>query len=161
MQCLEHVDVCWCVTPHGEPLKGTLIRGTQPKCNFRQARNRARDRADSTAEADLVLEELMMQIGSFDEDEPADLDTQENGIATHEVPQVSRCEALGAQCDSQGKFLPAQCDRDLCWCVDESGNQLPQTNSFRKGEQLCCMFRYFLYSFVSAICRRVLQCRRR
>lgn len=74
VQCLEHVGVCWCVTPQGEPLKGTLTRGAEPECNFRQARNRANDRSDFASEADLVLEELMMQIGSFDdEDEPEDL----------------------------------------------------------------------------------------
>ncbi|EFA05918.2 zonadhesin isoform X2 [Tribolium castaneum] len=131
VQCLEHVGVCWCVTPQGEPLKGTLTRGAQPLCNFRQARNRAEDRAD-TSEADLVLEELMMQIGSFDdEEEPSDLDEP------LEVPSNTRCEALGGQCDTTGKFLPTQCEEETCWCVDEAGNQLLHTNTFKKGEITC------------------------
>lgn len=50
----------------------------------------------------------------------------------------SRCEVLGAQCDKDGKFLPTQCDKDLCWCVDESGNQLPTSSIFKKGKIICC-----------------------
>lgn len=53
VQCLEHVGVCWCVNPQGEPLKGTLTRGAEPECNFRQARNKASDRSDVVSEADL------------------------------------------------------------------------------------------------------------
>lgn len=53
IQCLEHVGVCWCVTPNGEPLKGTLTRGAEPECNFRQARHRASNRIDVASEADL------------------------------------------------------------------------------------------------------------
>lgn len=65
----------------------------------------------------------MMQIGSFDEEE---------------ITITTRCQALEAQCDQHGKFLPMQCNNeDLCWCVDEAGNQLPLTNSFKKGEQQC------------------------
>lgn len=95
----------------------------------------------------------MMQIGSFDneEPEPEDLEAKENNIAAHELPQNSRCQALGAQCDAQGKFLPTQCDQDICWCVDEAGNQLPQTSSFNKGEQLCCKFLVVNYYGVSLL----------
>ncbi|XP_019877040.1 balbiani ring protein 3 [Aethina tumida] len=140
VQCLEHVGVCWCVTPQGEPLKGTLTRGAEPECNFRQARNRANDRSDFASEADLVLEELMMQIGSFDdEDEPEDLKAEDrnNDIMNWDYKTTTRCEALGGQCDEYGKFLPTQCEEDTCWCVDEAGNQLPQTSTFPRGERVC------------------------
>ncbi|XP_045483161.1 balbiani ring protein 3-like [Harmonia axyridis] len=135
VQCLEHVGVCWCVTPQGNPLKGTLTRGAEPDCNFRQARNRAQNRADFTSDADLVLEELMMQMGSIsDIDEPSDLDRDES---INEGLITSRCEELGGQCDANKKFLPQQCEEDICWCVDEAGNQLPQTSTFRRGERTC------------------------
>lgn len=42
VQCLEHVGMCWCVSPNGKLLSGTLTRGTEPECNFREARNRKR-----------------------------------------------------------------------------------------------------------------------
>lgn len=135
IQCLEHIEVCWCVTPQGEPLKGTLIKGTQPICNFRQARNRARDRLDDHDHDDddeIVLEELLMQLGSFNEE------LDEMPVTTNRP--ITRCEALGALCDQYGQFTPMQCSEGLCWCVDEAGNQLPLTSSFQKGEQHCGMF---------------------
>ncbi|XP_017786716.1 PREDICTED: balbiani ring protein 3-like [Nicrophorus vespilloides] len=136
VQCLDHVGVCWCVNPQGEPLKGTLTRGAQPECNFRQARNRARDRSDLGSDADLVLEELLMQLGNLQATDDDEEDEAEVGISW-ELPLKSRCEALGKQCDREGKFLPAQCEQDVCWCVDEAGNQLPNTNTFKHGEHLC------------------------
>lgn len=78
----------------------------------------------------------MMQLGDFDMDD--DQEMEEDSLLDWELPLSSRCEAVGGACDSNGQFLPGQCDRDMCWCVDEAGNQLPNTSSFKKGEQLCC-----------------------
>ncbi|KAJ8953038.1 hypothetical protein NQ314_007412 [Rhamnusium bicolor] len=86
----------------------------------------------------LMLEELMMQIGSFDdEDKPEDLKAEDDNLLKWEIPSTSRCEALGGQCDEFGTFLPAQCENETCWCVDEAGNQLPNTNTFLRGERFC------------------------
>ncbi|XP_050296435.1 kielin/chordin-like protein [Anthonomus grandis grandis] len=140
VQCLEHVGVCWCVSPQGEPVKGTLTRGAEPECNFRQARNRASDRMDVEVDAsDLVLEELMMQLGTLDEEysEPEAEDRFDTDEDIIELPSMTRCEALGGQCDEEGKFLARQCEEDTCWCVDEAGNQLVATSTFVKGQQIC------------------------
>lgn len=88
-----------------------------------------------------VLEELMMQIGSLqDEEEPSDLNEAERS--------PTRCQALGGQCDIDGKFLPTQCDEEeACWCVDEAGNQILQTNTFKKGEISCSKCFFLIYNF--------------
>ncbi|XP_066152915.1 uncharacterized protein [Euwallacea fornicatus] len=135
VQCLEHVGVCWCVTPTGEPLKGTLARGAEPECNFRQARNRVSNRIDVISEADLVLEELMMQLGSLDEEEDM---TPEMSIDRMDTDvSLTRCQALGGRCNEDGKFTPIQCEDETCWCVDEAGNQLIGTDTFARGERVC------------------------
>ncbi|KAF5293262.1 hypothetical protein FQR65_LT11002 [Abscondita terminalis] len=137
VQCMEHVGVCWCVTPQGQTLKGTIIRGKEPDCNFRQARGRSRDKIQLT-DTDLILEELMLHITSMHEDEEEqDFEKETNIISKTELTFQSRCLSLKAQCDAHGRFLPSQCDQEKCWCVDEAGNQLPQTHSFNKGEQIC------------------------
>ncbi|XP_012545066.1 balbiani ring protein 3 isoform X2 [Bombyx mori] len=79
VQCMSHIDVCWCVSARGEPLKGSLVRGSKPSCNFRQARKWIqKDPFDEKAKADEVLEELIRQmtayrVDEFEEDD-ADLD---------------------------------------------------------------------------------------
>lgn len=83
----------------------------------------------------LVFEEIIMQIGTIEES--LDSEGAEDAIVYWEQPMRTRCQALGAQCDSQGRFNSKQCDEGTCWCVDEAGNQLPLTNSFKDGEQLC------------------------
>lgn len=81
----------------------------------------------------------MMQLGSLDDDdEPKDLDDKDGTLMDWEISPASRCQALGGQCDTEGKFLPIQCEEETCWCVDEAGNQLPNTNTFLRGEHLCC-----------------------
>lgn len=80
----------------------------------------------------------MMQIGDFGDEEYQDL--EKDNPLEWELPLRSRCEAVGGSCDSNGQFLPIQCAQDMCWCVDEAGNQLPNTDAFRKGEQLCCKY---------------------
>lgn len=131
VQCLESVPVCWCVSPQGEPLKGTLTRGAEPECNFRKARRKNTDISDDT---DLVFEEIIMQIGSLEE---PDIESTGSNIVYWEQPPKTRCQALKAQCDSQGQFSPKQCEGNTCWCVDEAGNQLPLTSAFKDGEQIC------------------------
>lgn len=76
-----------------------------------------------------------MQIGSLEE---PDIESTGSNIVYWEQPPKTRCQALKAQCDSQGQFSPKQCEGNTCWCVDEAGNQLPLTSAFKDGEQICC-----------------------
>jgi hypothetical protein len=59
------------------------------------------------------------------------------------IASTTRCDALrssasfSVSCDERGAFNPTQCNFDTCWCVDEAGNQLPFTNTFRRGTKTC------------------------
>ncbi|KAG7298116.1 hypothetical protein JYU34_018885 [Plutella xylostella] len=89
VQCMSHIDVCWCVSTRGEPLKGSLVRGDKPNCNFRQARKwKQRDPLDEKAQADEVLEELIRQMTAytFEEYEEED-DTEDRLIDNNDVPE--------------------------------------------------------------------------
>ncbi|XP_064073911.1 uncharacterized protein LOC113401222 [Vanessa tameamea] len=81
VQCMAHIDVCWCVSARGEPQKGSLVRGAKPTCNFRQARKWVRrDPLDEKARADEVLEELIRQMTAYrvdDFEEEEDFDSIE------------------------------------------------------------------------------------
>lgn len=81
----------------------------------------------------------MMQIGSVDDEEYDDLkaDDRMDTMDTWEIQFTTRCQSLGGQCDQEGKFVPTQCEENTCWCVDEAGNQLPNTSTFLKGEKFC------------------------
>lgn len=123
VQCLEHVGVCWCVDRRGEPLKGSLTREPEPKCNFRQAR-----RGRGPVEIDNELKNFMDY--SFDDGD--------------KEKRLTRCQSMRTRghipaiCDRQGRFEPTQCAGGDCWCVDEAGNQLTDSETFKKGSRICC-----------------------
>lgn len=145
VQCLDHVGVCWCVNRAGEPVKGSLTRG-QPNCSSRQARKRMH-MSQSDGEMTAVIEELLKEVALLaGSEESASNDTPE--------PLLTRCQALRhktsssgvefvVECDSDGRFSSLQCYSRIsdkfpeCWCVDEAGNQLPNTTTFRRGEKIC------------------------
>lgn len=79
-----------------------------------------------------------MQIGSVEDEEYEDLKADDRmDTMDWDIPFITRCQSLGGQCDMEGKFIPTQCEENTCWCVDEAGNQLPNTSTFMKGEKTC------------------------
>jgi hypothetical protein len=83
-------------------------------------------------------EELLKEVAALEEDVPIKTRCQvlrEHMAGTNTMYTVS--------CDAEGRFLPMQCDSRKspkfpeCWCVDEAGNQLPNTGTFRKGSKIC------------------------
>lgn len=164
LQCLTQVGVCWCVAPDGQPIKGTLTRDPKPSCpaaraSSRQARRRhdplwadpeqgAEDPEEAVAKLlrglDPAVAELLQRL---DQPLPTSLP------ASLPVPpeRRTRClalrdraedEASALQCDHHGGFAPTQClpkddPEGECWCVDEAGNQLVNTTTFKRGAKIC------------------------
>lgn len=67
-------------------------------------------------------------------------------LSVENIPKLSditRCYGIAktasfpVACDEKGAFLPTQCNKNRCWCVDEAGNQIPQTSTFQKGTREC------------------------
>ncbi|XP_069681934.1 balbiani ring protein 3-like [Periplaneta americana] len=132
VQCLEQVGVCWCVNRAGEPLKGSLTRDIPPTCNFRQARRRMHE------EPDFDIEQLLEEVSALKDNTPMKTRCQtlrERMTGTNAVYAVN--------CDAEGRFSPTQCyprkseKFPECWCVDEAGNQLPNTTTFKRGAKIC------------------------
>ncbi|XP_046628250.1 cysteine-rich motor neuron 1 protein-like [Neodiprion virginianus] len=122
IQCLDHVGVCWCVDRHGEPMKGSLTREAEPKCNFRQAR-----RGRGPPDIDALIKEYM----EYSLMEPA---THGRGTRCQRMMEAGH---ITATCDKFGRFEPTQCAGTHCWCVDEAGNQISESEPFPQGSRIC------------------------
>ncbi|XP_046997028.1 balbiani ring protein 3-like isoform X1 [Schistocerca americana] len=150
VQCLKHVGVCWCVNKIGEHVKGSLIRGDSPNCSSRQARRRM------DVEEDTLAEELLREVSQLiaQEEYIPDVIVNEEDSIMFEDGFKTRCQAqkeklsgansaYSVECDAEGRFSPTQCyPRNSekfpeCWCVDEAGNQLPNTTTFQRGSKIC------------------------
>ncbi|XP_072930127.1 uncharacterized protein [Epargyreus clarus] len=129
VQCMSHIDVCWCVSARGEPQKGSLVRGAKPTCNFRQARKWVRrDPLDERARADEVLEELIRQMTTYRVDEFEE-DEEEFDIAELEAEH----RMLGSEPSSTEEVMSRD---DSSVLVSEVVEPKPADTTRRKEEPL-------------------------
>lgn len=155
--------VCWCADKKGTPIKGSLTRNAEPICNQRQARRRMLNKAAGDDANDIhnaMIEQLINQMTLIADSDETFLDfeqplsyaveqtTEAIFNATIEASQPllrqTRCQAIQGSapfrvvCNELGAFEPMQCHRDICWCVDSAGNQLTQSQTFKKDEAANC-----------------------
>lgn len=159
----ESIGVCWCADKKGSPIKGSLTKGAEPACNHRQARGRMQVEETDPVMEELIRqitfltdENNFLEIDSeFAQDQSLvqsrtvteriiEMSEQIVGASTKRlIASTTRCDALrstaqfAVKCDERGVFEPTQCNYDTCWCVDEAGNQLPWSNTFRKSSKSC------------------------
>lgn len=67
----------------------------------------------------------------------------EESVVTELPIQRTRCHAISQRasfdvsCDDNGAFVPTQCSKSKCWCVDEAGNQVTSAGTFMRGSKVC------------------------
>lgn len=139
------MKVCWCADKKGAPIKGSLVKGTEPVCSHRQARRRL---DPQSALDDPLVEALIRQVTVFEENNALDDFFNEPTIYTPlqklEPLKIhkTRCQSMketfeDVTCDEIGGFDPLQCSKNKCWCVDEAGNQIPSIGTFTPGGKKC------------------------
>lgn len=68
----------------------------------------------------------------------ATIQKDSSSSSTLSMPKMTRCQAIQESapfrvvCNEHGAFEPMQCHNDVCWCVDSAGNQLAQTQTFKR-----------------------------
>ncbi|XP_067847730.1 nidogen-2 [Heptranchias perlo] len=107
LQCHGSTGYCWCVDERGQEIPGTRTPpGTgQPSCGLPAPNERPRTACEQHRER----------------------------LQTEFSPHGSR-PLIGMyipQCDEEGNFRPLQCHGSTghCWCVDESGQEIPGTRT--------------------------------
>ncbi|XP_046873533.1 thyroglobulin-like [Hypomesus transpacificus] len=102
-QCQVSTGLCWCVTPAGDVVPGTVTSQGQPR---------------TTCTGVVPFYPTL----PTPTDPPLTLCEQRRASVT--VPG-----AYVPQCDSQGQFVPTQCQvsTGICWCVTPAGDVVPGT----------------------------------
>lgn len=163
----SNMKVCWCADKKGAPVKGSLVKGVEPVCTHRQARRRLdpssqindpfveeliRQVTFLSDEANMLDEGFEEPVEIFENFVSTMKAITETVISTTVKPRVmptrlpidkTRCQAIQSMasfdvsCNERGGFLPTQCSKSKCWCVDEAGNQIPSISTFTRGSKVC------------------------
>ncbi|XP_067895206.1 uncharacterized protein nid2a isoform X2 [Heterodontus francisci] len=116
LQCHGSTGYCWCVDENGQEIPGsrTPPGSSQPRCGLpAQTEN---PKSACVEQRDQIQAEL-------------NLHRARPPIGMH-IPQ----------CDAEGNFNPLQCHSSTghCWCVDESGQEVPGTRTPPGNDQPQC-----------------------
>ncbi|XP_064919265.1 nidogen-2 isoform X2 [Columba livia] len=104
LQCHSSTGHCWCVDAAGQEIAGTRTApgSTPPRCGNPEPTERPRSMCERWRQS------LLEHYGGS-----------------------PRRDQYVPQCEVGGEFTPLQChgDSGYCWCVDESGREIPGTRS--------------------------------
>ncbi|XP_032883216.1 nidogen-2 isoform X30 [Amblyraja radiata] len=119
MQCQSSTGHCWCVYENGQEVLGSRTPpGTpQPRCGT-TAKRAGSERPKSACEQQRDRLEAEVRLRGS------------QPLVGHHIPQ----------CDEEGNFRPIQCQSSTghCWCVYESGQEIPGSRTPPGTAQLRC-----------------------
>ncbi|XP_061737794.1 thyroglobulin isoform X2 [Nerophis ophidion] len=153
-QCYRSTGQCWCVDENGEYVPGSLSSRPHPpvKCLTRCQRAQSHSLLSGWMAASDVSGSMSWYRPRCEKDgrfsvlqsegttgwcvNPLSGETMQTATLSPDgqLTCPSWCELQGRQCDSDGGFVPLQCDVTSCWCVSDNGHELVGTRKRRLAE---------------------------